>query len=328
MKLINQLFILGVTAALISSCSSDKPARNDAEAINVEVYEPMTSSNDGFTVSGVLASEHQAVISTRMMAYVDQILVKQGDKVAAGQLLIRLNASDLKAKYAQVNAQYAEVKAAAKNAVRDYERFRKLHEQNSVSDKEFENMELNKVSMQAKEEMVLQTLNEVKAMLAYTDIKSPFAGVVAQKLVEKGNMAQPGVPLMVIEQPGDMEVRASVPENYIHSAKVGDKVTVDIKSLGCTLDGHISELSSSASLTGGQYTMKVKLDNNERKDLLSGMYAGITLQNNAEAKNAAADNMLINFCAAGALSSPPQPATIAAIAAIPSRQTASFFIFI
>ena len=289
MKLINQLFIIGVTAALISSCSSDNTPRNEAAAVNVEVYEPMTSSNDGFTVSGVLASQQQAVISTRMMAYVDQILVKQGDKVGAGQLLIRLNASDIKAKYAQVKAQYTEVQAAAKNAVRDYERFKKLHEQQSVSDKEFENIELNKVSMLAKEEMVRQSLNEVKAMLAYTDIKAPFSGVVAQKLVEKGNMAQPGMPLLVIEQPGEMEVRASVPENYIHNAKVGDKVAVDVKSLGYTLDGRISELSSSASLTGGQYTMKVKLENNERKDLLSGMYLGIRLKNNTNGQNIATD---------------------------------------
>lgn len=289
MKHINKLFILGVTAALISSCSSDKTPRNEAAAVNVEVYEPMTSSNDAFTVSGVLASQQQAVISTRMMAYVDQIMVKQGDKVGAGQLLIRLNASDIKAKYAQVKAQYTEVQAAAKNAVRDYERFKKLHEQQSVSDKEFENIELNKVSMLAKEEMVRQSLNEVKAMLAYTDIKAPFSGVVAQKLVEKGNMAQPGMPLLVIEKPGEMEVRASVPENYIHNAKVGDKVAVDVKSLGCTLDGRISELSSSASLTGGQYTMKVKLENNNRNDLLSGMYVGIRLNNKTDGQNIAAD---------------------------------------
>ena len=279
MKIINNLFILAAVAATLSSCSSEKNSRKEADPVSVDVYRPMQTSQQRFSVSGVLSSRQSAVLSTRMMAYVDQVLAKPGDKVRAGQVLVRLNASDLRAKHAQVKAQYTEAKAAAKNAERDYERFRKLHEQHSVSDKEFENMELNKVSMQSKVEMAQQGLREVEAMLAYTDIKAPFAGVVAQKMVEKGNMAQPGMPLMVIEQPGEMEARASVPENYVSDARVGDRVKVEVKSLGCTLDGTISELSSSAALTGGQYAMKVSIDMQGRKDLRSGMYVAISMDN-------------------------------------------------
>ena len=294
MKKINTLIILAALAAIMSSCSSEKTTKNESSSVNVEVYQPSMASVDGVSVSGVLASSNSAVLSTRMMAYVDQVLVKQGDKVASGQLLVRLNGSDLMAKRAQVQAQVNEAEAAAKNAQRDYERFRKLHAQHSVSDKELENMELNNISMQSKLEMARQMLKEVNAMLAYTDIRAPFAGTVAHKMVEKGNMAQPGMPLVIVEQPGKMEVRASVPENYVSYAKVGDKVKVDIKSLGCTIDGTISELSTSASLTGGQYTMKVNIDTEGRKDLLSGMFAGIRLTNDAKVADNASHRIWID----------------------------------
>ena len=274
---INSIMILAAFAALWSSCSSESSSQKEVAPVNVEVYQPILSADAGISVSGVLSAKQSAVLSTRMMAFIDQVLVKPGDKVRAGQVLIRLNGADIKAKHAQVKAQFMEAEAATKNAERDYERFRKLHGQQSVSDKELENMELNKISMQSKLEMARQGLKEVEAMLAYTDIKAPFAGVVAQKLVEKGNMAHPGMPLMVVEQPGEMEVRASVPENYVSLAQVGNVVKVDVKSLGCTLEGKISELSSSASLTGGQYTMKVDVDLKDNKEVLSGMFVGVQL---------------------------------------------------
>lgn len=269
--------MLAVLAAFWSSCSSESSSQKDVTPVNVEVYQPVSLANTGISVSGILSAKQSAVLSTRMMAYVDQIMVKPGDKVRSGQVLMRLNAADIKAKHAQVKAQFMEAQAATKNAERDYERFSRLHAQESVSDKELENMELNKISMQSKLEMARQGLKEVEAMLAYTDIKAPFTGIVAQRLVEKGNMAHPGMPLLVVEQPGEMEVRASVPENYVGLAHVGDLVKVNIKSLDRTLAGRISELSSSASLTGGQYTMKVEVDLKDHKDVLSGMFANVEL---------------------------------------------------
>ena len=277
MKFFNQALLFTALAILGTSCGSESSARKEESPLRVEVYQPVLSAQEGISVSGVVSAKQSAVLSTRMMAFVDRIPVKQGDKVKAGQLLIRLNGSELKAKRAQAQAQFTEAEAAAKNAQKDYERFRRLHAQESVSDKELENMELNQTSMLAKLEMTRQGLKEVDALLAYTDIKAPFTGIVSQKMIEEGNMANPGMPLMVIEQPGKMEVKASVPENYVHRTRVGDAVKVEIKSLNCMLDGRISELSSSAAMTGGQYTMKVDVDLQERNDVRSGMFAAVRL---------------------------------------------------
>ena len=143
---INSIMILAAFAALWSSCSSESSSQKEVAPVSVEVYRPTLSANAGISVSGVLSAKQSAVLSTRMMAFIDQVLVKPGDKVRAGQVLIRVNGADIKAKHAQVKAQFMEAEAATKNAERDYERFRKLHAQQSVSDKELENMELNKIS--------------------------------------------------------------------------------------------------------------------------------------------------------------------------------------
>ncbi len=261
--------------AILYSCSSATNNKKEEPAIKVEIYSPTQFSGDDIYLSGVVSAKQTAVISTRMMGFVRKIYVKQGDRVKQGQLLIAINSDDLDAKKAQAQAMITEAEAAAKNAQHDYERFQKLHAQKSVSDKELENVTLNNTSMQSKVKMARQMLNEVNAMLAYTHITAPFSGIITQKMIDEGSTASPGMPLLSLEESGEMVVTSSVPENYIQYVRKGDSVKIDIKSLNISINGIISELSPSAYMTGGQYSMKIALDAKENGNLRAGMFAGI-----------------------------------------------------
>ena len=273
-----QIILSGlIGVSVFSACSSKNNQQMTDSPVNVEVYSPSVAQEGGMFVSGTVAARQNAVISTRVMGFVEKILVRQGESVKAGQLLMVINSDDLKAKKAQAEAMMAEAQAAARNAQRDYERYQALHAKKSVSDKELENMELNRISMESKLQMARQSLNEVNAMLAYTYIKAPFSGVVTQKMIDEGSTANPGMPLLSMEQTGEMDIRASVPENYISHVRVGDSVKVDIKSLGRQMEGVISEVSPSSALTGGQYGIKIALRPEDKEQLRAGMYAGIHL---------------------------------------------------
>lgn len=269
-------------ATVFSACSSEKKQKTEESTVSVETYSPNALQNEGIFVSGMISSKQTAMLSTRIMGFVEKIYVRQGDLVKKGQLLLLINSDDLKAKKRQAEAMVAEAEAAAKNAKRDYERFKTLHSQRSVSDKELENIELNMTSINAKLEIARQGLNEVNAMLAYTHIKAPFSGYITQKMIDEGSTANPGMPLLSIEQSGDMNIKASVPENYVQYLKIGDSVRIDIKSLNKWIDGSISELSPSATLTGGQYAMKIAIAPKEKRNLRTGMYAGIHIPNKLE----------------------------------------------
>lgn len=264
---------------LIYSCSSGKQEETKDIPVKVEVYSPSQLSNEGFYLSGQVTARQTANISTRMMGYITKIYVKPGDKVATGQLLLSISSDDILAKKAQVQAMITEAEAAAKNAGKDYERFRALRDQNSVSDKELENVALQNTSMNAKLQMARQQMNEVNAMLAYTNVRAPFAGTVTQKMVDEGSMANPGMPLLTVEQSGELQVEASVPENYIQYVKVGDNAKIDLKSLGITVDGKVIELSPSAYQTGGQYMMKLSVNAAGKSNIHSGMYVNVLIPN-------------------------------------------------
>ncbi|MBP1618648.1 MAG: efflux transporter periplasmic adaptor subunit [Bacteroidetes bacterium] len=279
MKALNKMVLGIICCTAFAACSSEKKSENTEQAVKVEVYSPAQSSADGIYLSGEITAKQTASISTRMMGYIRKIYVKPGDRVAARQPLVAISSDEVNAKKAQVQAIIVEAEAAAKNAQKDYERYKVLRSQNSVSDKELENVALQNTSMQAKVQMAKQQLREVNAMLSYSNITAPFSGTVTQKMMDEGSMANPGMPILTIEQNGELQVVASVPENYIQYVKIGDNVKVDLKSVDASFDGKITELSPSASNSGGQYAMKIAIPAEKKANIRAGMYANILIPN-------------------------------------------------
>lgn len=278
------LAIIVLSISLISCGSKDKHevVADNSTPIPVTISQVKTNGIKPFiAASGKIKAVSSANLSTRMMGYVNNVSVKVGDKVKQGQLLVSVNNSDLQAKRAQVNAAITQAQAAFNNANKDYERFKTLFAQNSASQKEMDDMTAHYEMAKAGLEAANQMKNEVNAQFTYTNISAPFSGVITNLFVEKGDMANPGMPLVAIEAPGKYEVTALVPETDIAQIKTGIPVDITIKSLGVIVNGRVTEVSISAKNTGGQFLVKAVLDKTDIK-ILSGMFA--TVQFPVEAK--------------------------------------------
>ncbi len=271
---------LGFTLA---SCGSDKEQKQDGgPAVPVTVAEVETGdSNTILAGSGQINALNNATLSTRMMGYVESLPVKIGQKVNKGDLLISINNVDLRAKKAQVEASITEATVAFNNAKKDYERFQNLFNENSASQKELDDMTARYEMAKARLESANQMKNEVNSQFAYANIRAPFSGVVTNTYIDEGDMANPGVPLVSVESPGGFEVVAKVAESNITGIQVGTKALIQVKALDTIVTGKVTELSASAQNTGGQYLMKVQLDQTDTK-ILSGMYASIRLETEQE----------------------------------------------
>ncbi|MDP4270715.1 MAG: efflux RND transporter periplasmic adaptor subunit [Bacteroidota bacterium] len=263
----------------MTSCSSkEKEATaEETKPVSVVIATPSGNNGSGIQLSGKLESENTANISTRVMGYISSIRVKVGDRVQKGALLATISSNDIQAKKAQAVAMITAAEAAFKNAAKDYNRFQALHKQQSASDKEMENITLQYTAAKSNLEAARQGLKEVNAMLSYTNITAPFSGVITQKLADEGSMANPGMPLLILEQNGLLRLSATVSERDINQIKKGDLTQVEIKSIGKSFRGKITELSPSSQATGGQYVVKIAIPANEQKGLLSGMYANATV---------------------------------------------------
>lgn len=279
------LYLVMPVSLWAASCQSSSQKNNTTiEKIPVAISTVQSRSAHALQLSGKVESSNAATISTRVMGYVEAVLVEVGDNVKKGQLLVRINSADLTAKQAQADAMIAESSAALKSAKKDLDRFERLHQQKSATDKEYEQMQLQYESVKAKNEAALQMRNEVLAMQQYTALKAPFDGQITQKIAHAGDLANPGMPLLMMEQQGELLVVMLVPEQNRMFVKEGTKATVTITSIHQSFETVIGHISMSAAHSGGQYLAKLAIPEAIAKQMLPGMYATIDIQDGGTAQ--------------------------------------------
>ncbi len=284
--------ILSITTVLFFSCGKEKKEIDNTPAIAVKLSGMQQNNNSPFvTASGKIEAESSANVSTRMMGYITKVHVKVGQKIGAGQLLVSINNTDLKAKKAQVDASILQATVGYNNAKKDYDRFLALFSQQSASQKELDDMTARYEMAKANLEAARQMRNEVMAQFNYSNVSAPFSGEVTNTFVKEGDMANPGMPLLSIEGNGKMQVTAMVSENNINQIKNGLTVKITVKSINKEISGRVSEVSGSAKNTGGQYLVKINLDKVD-KTILSGMF--VNVQFPIENNTSTTDNQTLN----------------------------------
>lgn len=285
----NIIQVIAITILIfITSCGKDKvtTTTDNRVIVNVNVSSPTSQNGTFISSSGKIEAVQNANLSTRMMGFVDNIHVKVGDKVLKGQLLLSINSNDISAQKAQVDASITEATAALKNAEKDFNRFSALFKENSASQKEMDDITANYEMGKARLEAANQMKNQVNAQLLYSNIRAPFSGVITGEFVNEGDMANPGMPLISLETPGEFQVVSMVPESEITLIKTKTNVNVVIKSTNQLVQGVVTEVSSSAKNTGGQYLVKVLL-NKTNANLLSGMFTSVQfpIENDSNTKS-------------------------------------------
>jgi RND family efflux transporter MFP subunit len=238
-----------------------------------------------------------ATISSKVMAYVQQVSAQAGDHVRQGQALITLDARDLDANLRRAESGRAEVEsaipelenatAAAKAnldlAQTTFQRMRQLAAQKSISSQELDEASARLKASQANYDMIRsrraqinskaatveQEIRAAQIMRDYSSLAAPFSGVVISRTVEPGNLATPGAPLLTIEQDGLYRLEASVDESKLASVRVGQAVEVVLEA-GRKLNARVSEIVPAVDSASRTYI--VKLDLPAVPNLRTGMF--------------------------------------------------------
>ncbi len=283
MKKIKYTISILLLSGLFAGCGSDeKRELQEIDPIKVETGIAKTSKrNEVISVSGKMEAGNSANISTRVMGNVTSVLVKPGDKVKKGNLLLTISSADLSAKKAQIEASIIQARSGFENAEKDYQRFKILYEKGSASEKELENMETRYKVQKAGLKAALEMEKEINSQFSYTNLRAPFSGVVGNTFVKLGDMANPGMPLATVEGVSNYEATVMVPETQISKVKIGADAKVTIKSTNQVIKGEVKEISPSSKNTGGQFIAKIDLENKE--GIMPGMFvnAEIAVSENA-----------------------------------------------
>jgi RND family efflux transporter MFP subunit len=232
---------------------------------------------DVISVTGDLAADKSINIATRMMGWIVEISVDAGQYVRAGAPLIKIDDTDLRAKRNQARAAIAEAEAVLANAEKMVERFEKLYAEKSATRSQLDDVLTGRDRAAAGLRRAEESLREVEVHMSYLDIVAPVSGVIARKLVEEGDMANPGMPLLVLEQTEQMKVIAHVGEKDISAVRAGTPITVAVTSLpNAHYTAPIDRIVPAANPGSRTYDIEATIANPDGS-LRSGMFARIDI---------------------------------------------------
>src|SRR3954471_20780399 len=224
---------------------------------------------------------HISPVIPQVSGYVTEVLVDDNQRVAADQVLVRIDAREIQARLRLAEAALQTASAALREskasgdaalarkerAVSDLERQEKLFQSNTITPQEFQNAKsaaesssasyraaLGEVS--AAEATVAQRqaeLDNAQLQLAFTTLKAPIPGVAARKTVEIGQYVQPGQSLLAIANDLDSWVVANFKETQVKKIRLGQRVEVKVDAYPKVL--FRARVDSFAPATGARFSL-------------------------------------------------------------------------
>ena len=206
---------------------------------------------------GSIRAVHETSIGSKLLARVLEVNLKAGQKVKAGDILLRLDDADLRAKLQQAKAAVTSLDAACVQAARDAKRAAELIVANAISRSEYEKLSTDVRTTEAELLRAQETVKEVQATLDWATIRAPFDGTVIDKKVDVGDMVTPGQLLLTLFDPKRMQLIASVRESLTSRLQVGQTIGVRIDGLHKQCSGTVSEIVPESQSSSRAFQVKV-----------------------------------------------------------------------
>jgi len=216
-----------------------------------------TTIDSVVTAAGSLSSRNSSVLSSKIMGRVVHLGVQEGDQVAAGKLLMKIDSGE-------ITAQAIQARAAYNNARLQYDRIKSLYDAQASTQMEMDQATLGFENAQA-------GLQAAKSMESYTIITAPISGQIVEKRINAGEMALPGQPLIKIEDNKNLRLEVTVKEQDILSIQPGNPVRVRIDAVpGTEIRGTVSQVVQASDVRTHSFIVKIDIPAN--KGLITGMY--------------------------------------------------------
>jgi RND family efflux transporter MFP subunit len=267
-----KVIYLATLISLVLGCGrNEKPVVNGEKTIKVCIAKVAPAGNSYvLRYSGTIEASQTIPLTFQSTGTIERIYVEVGDVVKKGQLLASVNKSDMQNIYNVTLAKYEQAKDA-------YDRLKSVHDQGSLPEIKWVEMETN--LEQAKSSLELSRNNLDKC-----NMYSPVDGLVGRRNVEPGQSAL-GTSLSPIElvKIETVYVKVSIPENEISKIKKGQQAVLSVSALdGKQFEGVVTNVSPVADAISRTYTIKITV-NNPKYELKPGMVCDVMLNLNREA---------------------------------------------
>ena len=255
MRFLARLGLLAIALGL-SACKGGSGQGADAkeaaskgpEAIPVEVAKATTRSiAASYTGTAPLEARAEAQVVAKTSGIALQVYADVGQKVVAGQPLVRIDRDRASLQVAQADAEVRKLEA-------NYRRSAQLLEQRMVSINDVDQLRYNLENARAQ-------LRMAKLELSYGTVTAPISGVVAARNIKQGNLVQINTPIFTIVDTSRLEATLNAPEREIETLKAGQAVQLTVDALpGKVFDGRIDRVSPVVDSGSGTFRVICAFD--------------------------------------------------------------------
>jgi RND family efflux transporter MFP subunit len=268
-----------VTAALAAACKETNTSKA-ATTPNAMVVGPENIAvvkaqeiRSGPALSGNLEPEVQANVRAEVGGAVLQTLAEQGDRVSAGQVLVKIDDSALREAELAARSAVTNAQSSAEVAKRQLDRSETLLKAGAIAERDLELTRNQYTSAQAQLANSQSLLANAQKQLSKATIAAPFAGSVSARQVSAGDIVQTGTALYTIVNPSSMRLEASVPADQLASVRIGAPVDFSVNGYpNRHFTGHVTRINPIADPTTRQVRIIVSLPNSGGV-LVGGLFA-------------------------------------------------------
>ncbi len=222
-------------------------------------------------ITGSLRAVHSAWVKARIAGDLQDLQVREGDKVSAGQVLARVDATDARARLRQAQAQAQAAQAQVDIAQRSFDNNQALVTQGFISKTGLETATSSLSAAQATHRAALAAVDQISKSLEDTVLRAPISGQIAQRLAQTGERVGVDARVLEIVDLKQLELEASLGAGDSMAVRVGQLAQVQIEGMGEPLIAKVVRINPSA--TAGSRSVLVYLSLPARTGLRQGLFA-------------------------------------------------------
>ena len=256
---------------LTAARAAPAPAGASAAANLATAVVDVRDVDQAYVADGVVEAVLQSTLTAQVSGRIVELRVRAGDAVVKGQVLARIDQREVDQSVASSQAQVARAEAEFANAKAQFERTRTLVSEKFLSPAALDKAQADYDASRAALDAARAGNGQAMTVKGYTLITAPFTGVVAERTVELGEVAQPGKPLFTVFDPRALRVVADVPQETINElrGRIGDAMA-ELPAVSRTIKpAMVTVLPSADPRT---HTTEVRLDLPQG---VAGVYPGM-----------------------------------------------------
>ncbi len=279
-RLAHRRFVaLAMVAWPLAACTGTKAETKEPEAApvligpeNLFVAEKRELQN-GPQLSGSLVPERVATLRAELTGTVRRVLVEEGQRVTAGQLVGQINDDGVRDAVLSAQSGVRTATEAFQVAKRNAERSEKLAQAGAVAERDLEQARWSATNAEGALADAKARLASAEKAWATTQLTAPFSGVVSERHVNPGDVVSQGNPLITVVDPSSLRLEAQVPATALGTLKIGTPVPFTIDGFGGeAIEGRIVRINPAVDPTTRQVRITVGLPNRTGK-LVAGLFA-------------------------------------------------------